>query len=76
MSFYTILLFDKYDTGYFFLCFWPPPVACGILVPRPGIEPQALGSEVQSPNHRTARELAIVDIFLTWDKKPGFQRRF
>ena len=36
-------------------------VACGILVPRPGIEP---GSEAWSPNHWTAREFLLYT-FLT-----------
>ena len=30
--------------------------ACGILVPRPGIEPQPPAVEAQSPNQWTARE--------------------
>ena len=31
--------------------------ACGILAPRPGIEPTARAVEVQSLNHWTAREV-------------------
>ena len=31
--------------------------ACGILVPRPGIEPAPLAVRARSPNHWTAREL-------------------
>ena len=36
--------------------FWPCCTACGILVPRPGIEPQPLAVRVWSPNHCTAGE--------------------
>ena len=31
-------------------------MACGILVPQPGIEPRPLAVKVKSPNHWTARE--------------------
>ena len=31
-------------------------MACGILVPQPGIEPVPLAVEVQSPNHWTTRK--------------------
>ena len=37
-------------------------LACGILVPWPGIEPVAPAVEAQSPNHWTAREVPRVDI--------------
>ena len=41
----------------FFFFFWPHCEACGILIPPPGIEPQAQGSEsAESPNHWTTRE--------------------
>ena len=45
-----------------FIYFWSHSVACGILVPRPGIEhrPPALG--VQSLNHRTTKEVPNQDI--------------
>ena len=39
----------------FFFFFLPRHVACGILVPRPGIEPRPLAVRAQSPNHWTAR---------------------
>ena len=42
---------------YFYLfIYWPHRVACGILVPRPGIEPKAMRVKAQSPNHWTTRE--------------------
>ena len=39
--------------------FWPHCAACGILVPRPGIEPVPRAVEVGSPNHWTAREFSV-----------------
>ena len=36
--------------------FCPCLSACGILVPRPGIQPEPLAVKVQSPNHWTPRE--------------------
>ena len=42
---------------FFFFTFWPHRAACGILVPRPGIEPAPSAVEVQSPNHWTARKV-------------------
>ena len=41
---------------FLFFFFWPCCSACGILVPRPGIEPKAPATEGQGPNHWTARE--------------------
>ena len=40
----------------FFFFFWLHRMACGILVPRTGIEPAPLAVRAQSPNHWTARE--------------------
>ena len=41
-----------------FFFFWPRRhAACGILVPRPGIEPAPPALEAQSLNHWTAREV-------------------
>ena len=34
-------------------------MACGILVPQPGIEPRASAVEVWGPNHGTAREFPL-----------------
>ena len=39
------------------LFFWPLCAACGILVPRPRIEPVPPALEAWSPNHWTAREV-------------------
>ena len=38
------------------ITFWPHRTACGILVPRPGIEPVLPAPEAWSLNHWTARE--------------------
>ena len=40
--------------------FQPHHAACGILVPRPGIEPGAPALRVPSPNHWTTREFSVV----------------
>ena len=42
-------------TGAFYL-FWLSAVACGILVPWPGIEPGPPAVEVQNPNLWTHQE--------------------
>ena len=39
------------------LFFWLCRLACGILVPQPGIEPVPPAVEAQSRNHWTAREV-------------------
>ena len=38
-------------------------MACGILVPQPGIEPRPSAVRVQSPNHWAAREFPDSIIF-------------
>ena len=40
-----------------FFFFWPHCMACGILVPSPGIEPTSPALEVWSLNHWTTREV-------------------
>ena len=44
-----------FSSSFFF--FWPHHMACGILVPRPGLEPPAV--EAQSLNHWIARQVPI-----------------
>ena len=45
-------------------------MACGILVPSPGIEPRPSAVKAQSPNHWTARELPTVGFReLTWGSR-------
>ena len=53
----------KTCTTLFFVFFWPHCVACGILVPRPGMEPAALAVEEQSFNHWTTGEVSVLPIF-------------
>ena len=50
--------FPASETACFF-SFWPHWESCGILVPRPGIEPVALAVEAQSPNQWTCREVSL-----------------
>ena len=42
--------------GFFFFFFWPHRMACGILVPQPGIEPGTMAVKMLSPNHWTTRK--------------------
>ena len=44
---------------YCYYFFWPHHAACGILVPRPGVEPRPSAVKAQSPNHWTAREFLV-----------------
>ena len=44
-------------SSLFFFSFWSHHMACGILVPWPGIEPTPPAVEVQSLHHWTAREV-------------------
>ena len=48
-------------TGHF--QFGPHRMACGILVPLPGIKPIPPAVEAQSPNHWTAREVPQRTLF-------------
>ena len=50
------------------LYFWPHHVACGILVPRPRIEPMVPAVEAQSLNHWTAREVPMLLLKLLFKK--------
>ena len=46
---------------YFFLTFWPHHLACGILLPQPGIEPVPTPTlEAQILNHGTTREVLVL----------------
>ena len=48
---------------FLFVCFWPHCAACGILSPRPGIEPTPSAVKTQSPNHWTAREFPQTHVY-------------
>ena len=47
-------------------CLGPYYIACGILVPWPGIEPMSLGVKVQSLNLWMAREFPKILDFKSW----------
>ena len=49
----------------FFLILWPCHRACGILVPRSGIQPSSPAVEVQSLNYWTTREKAQALFLIT-----------
>ena len=61
----TVLL----NKGIAFFCFvlflfsWPHQMACGILVPRPGVEPVPLAVKMLSPNHWTSSEFQVLHFF-------------
>ena len=44
-------------TVFSFVWFWLYYVACGILVPKPGMEPAPFAAKTQSLNHWTTREV-------------------
>ena len=54
----VFIVFFQTKKNLFFFFFWPC-VACGILVPRPGIKPIPPAVEVQSLNHWTTREVPL-----------------
>ena len=51
---------NKYCYYYYWLCH----VACGILVPQPGIKPPSPAVEAGSPNHWITREVPIIIIII------------
>ena len=56
---------------FFFFYFWLHLAACGISVPRPGIEPVPPASEAWSLNHWAAREFQPFSLFfptLFWSR--------
>ena len=56
--------------GFFFFFFWLHSMACGILVPGPGIEPMPPAIEEQSPNHWAIREVPQSLIWELRSQKP------
>ena len=62
LLYHMVVLFSIFFFKFFF---WLHCTACGILVPRPGIEPGPSSMRVQSPNHWTAREFPERHAFLT-----------
>ena len=63
------MLSNSYLTLYFIFIFWPLHVACGILVPRPGIKPILPWIRTWNPNHWTAREVPGTVFFIVWPQK-------
>ena len=61
--------------NYYYYFFGPHHTACGILAPRPGIEPAPPAVEAWSPNHWTTREfprlLSKVNFFSHFYFSPG-----
>ena len=53
----------RFSLFFFFFSFWLCLVACGILVPQPGIKSRVLAVKEWSPNHWTAREFPSVSVF-------------
>ena len=63
--FLSVFLFCFVLRCYLFVYFWPCPVACRILFPRPGIKPSTSAVKVQSlNNHWTTREVPCLFLFL------------
>ena len=54
------LLSETFSSLVFSSFFWPCYVACGILVPSPGIEHGSPAVEAWSPNYWTSREFPLV----------------
>ena len=54
---FSAFVCNNFILFYFILIFWLHCVACGILVPWPGIESVPPAVEAWSPNHWTAREV-------------------
>ena len=50
------MLLKVFDFIQVFFSFWPRCVACGILIPQPGIKPAPSAVNAWSPNHSTTRE--------------------
>ena len=58
------LIIASYFFYFLVFTFWLHQAACGILVPRPGIEPEPAAVAVPSPNHLTGREFPPPPTFL------------
>ena len=50
-------------------------MACGILVPRPGIEPGPMAVKALSPNHWTVREFKIITLNVNGVNAPPKRHR-
>ena len=52
-------VFERCRVSYVTFFFWLQFTACKILVPWPGIKPGSAAVKIPSPNHWTAREVAV-----------------
>ena len=50
-------MWNQLEKYFIIYIFWPPHMACGILVAQPGIEPRPSAVRAWSPNHWTAGEI-------------------
>ena len=57
LFYFIFILFYYFILFYFILCFRPRHMACGILVPRPGIKPVPPALGAWSHNHWTTRDV-------------------
>ena len=57
---FLFMHFIYYFYLFIYFNFWPCCVACGILVPQPGIEPAPLAVKAESPNHWATRESPLL----------------
>ena len=55
----------KWRNNLNFFFFWSYHMACGILVPSPGIKPGPLELVAWSPNHLTTREFQQLKLYLS-----------
>ena len=62
LRFVNLCFLPYFILFYFILLSWLHHEVCGILVPRPGIEPGPSAVEVLSSNHWTTREFPIIFI--------------
>ena len=65
---FTECLGNTSKQGDFFLFFWPHCKACGILVPRPGMELAPPAVALLSLNHYTPREVPHLNTDLKEDR--------
>ena len=66
--YFTECLGNTSKQGDFFCVFWPHCEACGILVPRPGMELAPPAVALLSLNHQTPREVPHLNTDLKEDR--------
>ena len=63
VTFYPLQI-TQFRFAFLLMGIWPRQAACGILVPRPGIEPTPPALAVQTLNHWTTREVLLMGIWI------------